>query len=68
MKARTHPLEMSSRPALGFTQTPAQFLPDALSQEVKRQGRETDHLPPTSGEVKKTWIHTSILLHAFAVV
>jgi hypothetical protein len=27
--------------------------------EVKRQGREADHLPPTSAEVKKMWIYTS---------
>jgi hypothetical protein len=26
---------------------------------VKRQGRETDHSPSTSAEVKKTWIYTS---------
>jgi hypothetical protein len=26
----------------------------ALSPGVKRQGRETDHCPPTSDEVKKT--------------
>jgi hypothetical protein len=26
---------------------------------IKRQGRETDHSPPTSAEVKKMWIYTS---------
>jgi hypothetical protein len=31
--------------------TPKQW---ALSQRVKRQGREADHSPPTSTEVKKT--------------
>jgi hypothetical protein len=25
---------------------------------VKRQGREADHSPPTSAEVKKMWIYT----------
>jgi hypothetical protein len=29
----------------------------ALSTEVKRQGRTTDHLTPTSVDVKKTWIY-----------
>jgi hypothetical protein len=29
------------------------------SPGVKRQGREADHSPPTSSEVKKTGIHTS---------
>jgi hypothetical protein len=28
---------------------------------VKRQGREADHSPSTSAEVKKTWIYTSTL-------
>jgi hypothetical protein len=28
-------------------------------QWVKRPGREADHSPPTSAEVKKTWICTS---------
>jgi hypothetical protein len=27
--------------------------------EVKLQGREADHSPPTSAEVKKMWIYTS---------
>jgi hypothetical protein len=26
---------------------------------VKRQGREADHSPPTSAEVKKMWIYTT---------
>jgi hypothetical protein len=28
----------------------------ALSHGVRRQGREADHQPTTSAEVKKTWI------------
>jgi hypothetical protein len=31
----------------------------ALSSGVKRPGREIDHSPPTSAEVKKMWISTS---------
>jgi hypothetical protein len=31
----------------------------ALSPGVKRPGREADHSPPASAEVKKTWIYTS---------
>jgi hypothetical protein len=30
-----------------------QWVPEALSPEVKRPGREDDHSPPTSAEVKK---------------
>jgi hypothetical protein len=32
---------------------------------VKRPGREADHLPPTSAEVKKMWIYTSTSPYAF---
>jgi hypothetical protein len=33
--------------------------------EVKRQGREADHSPPTIAEVKKMWIYTSTPLCIF---
>jgi hypothetical protein len=49
----------SSRPALGSTQPPMQLVSEALSQGVKRPGREADHSSPTSAEVKKMWIYTS---------
>jgi hypothetical protein len=32
---------------------------------VKRQGREANHSPPTSAEVKKMWIYRSTLLFVF---
>jgi hypothetical protein len=32
---------------------------------LKRQGREADHSPPTSAEVKKMWIYTSTPLYVF---
>jgi hypothetical protein len=34
-------------------QPPIQWVPGALSLEVKRPGREADHSPSTSAEVKK---------------
>jgi hypothetical protein len=43
----------SSRTALGPTQPPIQWIPGALSLEVKRPGREADHSPPSSDEVKE---------------
>jgi hypothetical protein len=46
----------SSRPALGPTQPPIKWVPEALYQGVKRPGREADRSPPTNAEVKKTWI------------
>jgi hypothetical protein len=36
-----------------------------LSPGVKRQGREADHSPPASAEVKKMWIYTSTPPYAF---
>jgi hypothetical protein len=55
----------SSRPALGFTQFPVQWVPGAISPEVKRPGCEADDSPPVSAEVKKMWIHTSTLPYPF---
>jgi len=42
-----------SRPALGPTQPPIQWLPRALSPGVKRPGIEADHSPPSSAEAKE---------------
>jgi hypothetical protein len=52
-------LSTSSRPVLGHTQPPSQCIPGALSLGVKRPGRESDHSPPPSVEINKTWIYTS---------
>jgi hypothetical protein len=43
----------ASRPALGPTQLPIQWVLGALSPGVKRQGPQTHHSPPTSAEYKK---------------
>jgi hypothetical protein len=56
---------MSSRPALGPTQPPIQWVPRALSPEIQRLGREVDHSPPTSAEVKKSWVYTSTSPYVF---
>jgi hypothetical protein len=39
----------------GATQPPIQWVPGALSLGVKRPGREADHSPPSSAEVKE-WV------------
>jgi hypothetical protein len=49
----------------GPTQPPIQWVPGALSPGAKRQGREADHSPPTSAEVKKMWIYTITPPYAF---
>jgi hypothetical protein len=41
-----------SRPTLGPSQSSIQSLPAALSSGIKRPGREADHSPPSSAEVK----------------
>jgi hypothetical protein len=43
----------ASRTALGPTQPPIQWAPEALTLEVKRPGRGADHSPPRSAEVKE---------------
>jgi hypothetical protein len=55
----------SSRPALGPTQPPIQWVPGDLSPGVKREGREADHSPPTSADFNKMWIYTSTPPYAF---
>jgi hypothetical protein len=41
-----------SRPALEPTQPPTPWVPGALSLGFKRPGREADHSPPPSADVK----------------
>jgi hypothetical protein len=50
-----------SRMALESTQPPIQWVLGDFSLGVKRPGREADHSPPSSAEVKKAWSYTSIL-------
>jgi hypothetical protein len=52
-------LTAASRTALGPTQPPIHRVPESLSVGVKRPGREADHLPPSSAEVKNAWSYTS---------
>jgi hypothetical protein len=49
-----------SRPALGPTQPPIQWVSGGSFLGVKRPGREADHPPPYSAELKNVWSYTSI--------
>jgi hypothetical protein len=51
-----------SRQALGPNQPPIQWAPGVLSLGVKRPGREADHSPPSSAEVKQRNNFTLLLL------
>jgi hypothetical protein len=64
-KVKNFLFSTSSRPALGFTQPPIQWVPGAHFLGVKRRGREAGHSPPASAEVKKMWIYTSTPPYAF---
>jgi len=48
-----------SRPVLGPTQPPIQWVPGTLSLEVKWPGHEADHSPPPHAEVMNAWSYTS---------
>jgi hypothetical protein len=52
------------KPALGLTQLPNQWVPEALSLRVKRPGREADHSPPPSA-VFNAWSSTSTPQYVF---
>jgi hypothetical protein len=54
-----------SRPALGSTQPPIQWVQGALSPRAKLQGREADHSLPASAELKRMCIYASTPPHAF---
>jgi hypothetical protein len=59
----------ASRTALGPTQPDIQWVPGALSLGVKRPGREADHSPPSSAEIKECvelYLHSPIRLHGVA--
>jgi hypothetical protein len=49
----------ASKPALGPTQPPIQWVTGAVSPGVKLPRCEADHSPPSSAEVKNAWSYTS---------
>jgi hypothetical protein len=57
----------ASGTALGPTQPPIQWVTGAVSLGVKRPGREADHSPPSSAEIKNAWNYTSTPQYAFMV-
>jgi hypothetical protein len=49
----------ASRTAPRPTHPPIQWAPGTLSSVIKRPGREADHSPPSSAEIKHAWRYTS---------
>jgi hypothetical protein len=49
---RIFPLTSVSRPAMEPTQLPVQWVPGVLSPGKARPGRDADHSPPSSAEVR----------------
>jgi len=49
----------ASRPALGSTQPPIQWVTGTLTVGLKGTEREADHSPPSSVEVNNAWRYTS---------
>jgi hypothetical protein len=49
----------ASTPPPEATLPPIQLVPGTLSRTLKRPGHESDHIPPSSAEVKNAWHYTS---------
>jgi hypothetical protein len=52
---RIFPLSSVSRPALGPTQPPVQWVPESFTRGKARPGREAHHSPPSSAEVVRSY-------------
>jgi hypothetical protein len=64
-RVKNYHFSISSRPAPWPTHLTIQWVSGAFSLGGKWPGRETDHSPRTSAEVKKTWIYTFTTLYVF---
>jgi hypothetical protein len=51
-KSKIFLFSTASRPVLGSTHPPIQWVPRVVPPEVKRLGREAGHSPPSSAEVR----------------
>jgi hypothetical protein len=55
----------ASRPAVGPTQRPINWVPGALSMGVKKLGHEADHSLRSCVEFKNVWNYTATLPYVF---
>jgi hypothetical protein len=49
----------TSKPALGHTQPPIQWIPGTLTLGIKQSVCEADYSPPFTAKIKNEWICTS---------
>jgi hypothetical protein len=71
-KAKIYLFSTASRPALGLTQTPIQWVLGAISPGVMWRGHEADHSPPSTAEVKNggaipSLLHMSLCHSAYLI-
>jgi hypothetical protein len=52
---------LKPRPVLGPTEPSTEWVPGPQSLRINRPGRDADHSPPSSAEVKNEWMSTSAL-------
>jgi hypothetical protein len=64
-RAKNFNFSLSSRSALGPTKPPIEWELGAVYPGVKPWGRNADHSPPTTAEVKKMYIYTFTPPYAF---
>jgi hypothetical protein len=58
----------ATRPALRPTQAPIHWVKKVLLPEVKRPGREADHLPPFNAQVTKDGVISALTLCRHGIV
>jgi hypothetical protein len=58
----------ASRPALGPTHPPIQWVAGALYPEVKQPGRTVDHSSPSNAEFKNAWSYTCFFFQLASTV
>jgi hypothetical protein len=57
--------DKASRPTLGLTQPPIQWIPGVVFSRVKRPVRKANHSFPSSAEVKNAWSYSCTLPYIF---
>jgi hypothetical protein len=65
---RIYLFSIASRPGLGPTQPPIQWVLVALSQGVKQMGREADQSLPSSAKLKNSGTISPLPIHLHGII